>query len=208
MNFILARRGRLPEALAHMRNDSILSIAEPRVAATKSRAKGKSRFTTLPRQASTYAGAAFATAMIAVVVNALVLQHERHPSPFFGASAEDGVARPVEHTASPSVASTSAPVSPPPRPTDLAGSSEAANAHASDPIGDVLRGPAVKDNQKLVASAQTSLAKLGYVVKTNGVAGAETMTALRDFEKSHGMPVSTDITPRLVKQLSAAAASR
>ena len=54
-------------------------------------------------------------------------------------------------------------------------------------------------------AAQTALAKLGYPVKPDGNDGAATQQALRDFERVHSLPLSTEITPRLVKQLSVAA---
>ena len=54
-------------------------------------------------------------------------------------------------------------------------------------------------------AAQTALAKLGYAVKADGTQGAATDQALREFEKAHGLPISTEVTPHLVKQLSSAA---
>ena len=57
----------------------------------------------------------------------------------------------------------------------------------------------------MIVAAQTALAKLGYAVKADGTHGAATDQALREFEKAHGLPISTEVTPHLVKQLSAAA---
>ncbi len=59
----------------------------------------------------------------------------------------------------------------------------------------------------MTASAQASLVKLGYAVKIGGAANAETLAAIRDFEKSHGLPIATEINSRLVHALAAAAAS-
>ena len=47
--------------------------------------------------------------------------------------------------------------------------------------------------------------KLGYPVKPDGNEGAATEQALRDFERAHGLSPSTEITERLVKQLTQAA---
>ena len=58
-----------------------------------------------------------------------------------------------------------------------------------------------------MATAQNALVKLGYPIKTGAVPGADTAAALRDFEKAHGLPISTEVTPRLVKLLNAAATS-
>jgi peptidoglycan hydrolase-like protein with peptidoglycan-binding domain len=80
-------------------------------------------------------------------------------------------------------------------------------ARASDPIGNLLRGEATGDDSHLILAAQNALAKLGYLVKADGNDGAATHQALREFEKAHGLPPSTEITPRLVKQLAAAARS-
>jgi peptidoglycan hydrolase-like protein with peptidoglycan-binding domain len=49
------------------------------------------------------------------------------------------------------------------------------------------------------------LAKLGYPVKPDGKEGAATEQALRDFERTHGLPRATEISERLVKQLTLAA---
>ena len=59
-------------------------------------------------------------------------------------------------------------------------------------------------SSRLTLAAQNALLKLGYVVKPNGVAGPDTLSALRDLEKSHGLPASTEITARLVKTLTSA----
>ena len=73
-----------------------------------------------------------------------------------------------------------------------------------DPITDVLRGTGSRDSQKLISTAQKALVKLGYSIEVTGAQGAETTAALRDFEKSHGLPVSIEVTARLVKLLNAA----
>ena len=57
----------------------------------------------------------------------------------------------------------------------------------------------------MIQAAQSALAKLGYPVKADGVEGTATEQALREFERSHGLPVTTEVTPRLMKQLTAAA---
>ena len=154
-----------------------------------------------PKQVSSYAGAAMAAAMVGILINALALQREHHPSPFF-TGAPSGVAAPAK-TAPPVVAAGDAASNtplPPPRPA-----AEASVAHASDPIGDVLKGSGAKETQKLVMSVQTALAKLGYSVKATGTAGPETTNAIREFEKARNLPISVEITPRLLKSLTSAA---
>jgi peptidoglycan hydrolase-like protein with peptidoglycan-binding domain len=68
-----------------------------------------------------------------------------------------------------------------------------------------LRGGDAKDGTHLTMAAQTALIKLGFALKADGVEGASTEQAIAQFERAHGLAASSEITPRLVKQLSAAA---
>jgi peptidoglycan hydrolase-like protein with peptidoglycan-binding domain len=76
---------------------------------------------------------------------------------------------------------------------------------APDPIAELLAGETSSDASRLTLAAQTALAKLGYPVKPDGKEGAATEQALREFERAHGLPPATEITERLVKQLTQAA---
>jgi hypothetical protein len=155
-----------------------------------------------------YLGAALSVALIGIGVNALLLQRERHPAPLFG------LAAPKLPSPSPAPAAPQKPVSaednappaqspealPPARPAEAAGSSPS----SSDPIANLLAGETHSDS-RLVLAAQTALAKLGYAVKPDGKEGAATQQALREFEHAHGLPPATEISERLVKQLTLAA---
>ena len=158
-------------------------------------------------------GAALAVALVGIGVNALLLQRERHPAPLFGSAPAArpapapapalAVAPPprlasVEHDASPAPAPAALP---PARPAAAAASSPS----SPDPIAALLAGEARSDGSHLVLAAQTALMKLGYTVKPDGNEGAATEQALRDFERAHGLSPSTEITERLVKQLTQAA---
>ena len=157
-----------------------------------------------------YLGAALSVALIGIGVNALLLQRERHPAPLFGfappkpaaaapAPAETPAPKRAEDAAPPAQLS---PIVPPTRPADAA----AGSASVSDPIADLLAGETHSDAaSRLTQTAQTALAKLGYPVKPDGKEGAATEQALRDFEHAHGLPPATEITERLVKQLTLAA---
>jgi len=79
-----------------------------------------------------------------------------------------------------------------------------AAARVPDQIGALLRGNPIGDGSRLVRSAQIALAKLGYPVKADGAEDGATRRALRDFERAHGLVLTTEINPALVKQLSAA----
>jgi len=90
---------------------------------------------------------------------------------------------------------------PPARPPEPVQSS----VPAADPIAELLAGQTSSDSSRLTLAAQTALAKLGYSVKPDGKEGAATEQALREFEHAHGLPAATEITERLVKQLTQAA---
>ena len=157
-----------------------------------------------------YLGAALSVALIGIGVNALLLQRERHPAPLFGFAPPKPPAAPAPaETPAPKRASAvdaappaqPSPAVPPTRPADAAEGS----ASASDPIADLLAGETHSDASRLTLTAQTALAKLGYPIKPDGKEGAATEQALRDFEHAHGLPPATEITERLVKQLTLAA---
>jgi hypothetical protein len=158
-----------------------------------------------------YLGAALFAALVGIGVNALLLQRERHPAPLFGyaapqvPSAAPAPAPPppqkpasTEDNAPPAQPSV---VLPPARTAESAGSSPS----GSDPIAELLAGEPHGDSSRLTLAAQTALAKLGYPVKPDGKEGSATEQALREFERAHGLPPATEITERLVKQLTAAA---
>ena len=158
-----------------------------------------------------YLGGAMFAALVGIGVNALLLQRERHPAPLFGyaapklPSATPAPAPPppqkpasTEDTAPPAQPSATLP---PARPAESAGSSSS----ASDPIAELLAGEPHGDATRLTLAAQTALAKLGYPVKPDGKEGSATEQALREFERARGLPPGTEITERLVKQLTAAA---
>lgn len=54
----------------------------------------------------------------------------------------------------------------------------------------------------LVKRVQNGLTQLGYKIgPIDGIAGAKTIEAIRDFERNQGMAVSGKITPALTKRL-------
>lgn len=192
----------MSEALARVRNNSIL--VRP--------AKARGAFRGIVRRladsarvlsAGVYIGAAFSALLVGIGVNALLLQRERHPAPLF---------RPAGRHASP--ASSALPVRPPvsadlvpaastPAPAPPKPATGEERPRPPDQIGELLRE--IPRDDRVILAAQSALARLGYPVKLDGVEGIATEQALRDFERSHGLPVTTDVTPRLVKQLTVAA---
>ena len=196
----------MPEALARSRNDSVLS-RPPR----KDR-EGFVRILIRPflsRPARTIAGATLAAILTGIVVNALVMQKERHSAPFFAAPKPAAPAAEPPARLAPALAESAPAVTEPPvRPANLGAAADPAPlppSRSGDPIRDLLRGEPVKEATHLTISAQNALIKLGFAIKADGVEGASTGQAILQFERAHGLTLSSEITARLVKQLSAAA---
>ncbi len=161
--------------------------------------------------ARVYVAAAVLALLAGIGVNAVVLQSQRHPAPIFAPAPAKISPAPLNAIAAPSPPApdagreAAAPVpAAPARPAPAA----ATASRSTDQIGNWLRGEGQGDDAHLVLAAQNALVKLGYTVKADGNEGAATHQALRDFERAHGLPLTTDITPRLVKQLEAAARSQ
>jgi hypothetical protein len=209
----------LPEALARSRNDSVLS--RPTARGTR-RGERLSFAQTIVRRfkskpSRTIAGATLAAIMTGIVVNAMLLQHSHRIQPVeLPATAKPeapAAATPAAATGSANTTAnaeaTPAPAVPPSRPNDLGSLIEATatGPHSSDPIRDLLRGDSggAGEAKHLTIAAQNALVKLGYSIKADGVAGSSTLQAIEQFERSRGLTVASEITPKLVKQLTAAA---
>jgi hypothetical protein len=199
----------LPEALARSQNDSVLS--RPARPSPRKGGDGLARTfmrALLTRPARTIAGATLAAVLTGIVVNALLMQKERHSAPFFAAPRPAAVvAEPPARPANAVVESAPAVAVPPARPIDLSTSTDPVPVpppRSGDPIRDLLRGDA-RDSGHLTAAAQNALIKLGFAIKADGVEGASTEQAIQQFERTHGLAATSEITPRLVKQLSSAA---
>ncbi len=201
----------MSEALARVRNDSILVRPEKAPRAGRGIVwRLVARACALPPRV--YLGAALSALLAGIGVNALLLQRERHPAPLFARAQRHTtpapsnpapVRAPASADGAPDASSQTLtpPALPPAKPT--AGAD--APVRPPDQIGDLLRGEPRGDDSRLTLAAQSALAKLGYPVKADGVEGAATDQALRDFARSHGLRVTTELTPHLVKQLTAAA---
>ena len=75
--------------------------------------------------------------------------------------------------------------------------------HASPARSPAQRPPRRPVPSKSVLAAQRALVKLGFVLNPDGVAGATTRQAIERYERDHGLPVHGDLTPALMRQLSA-----
>jgi hypothetical protein len=158
-----------------------------------------------PKKKSTIAGAALAAMMIGIVVNALALQHGRRlalaPVPTAVAALKPSAPSLAPVVRPPAAVEEAPTPEPRPAPMKLALARE---PKSDDAIADFLRAQA-PDKRRLTLSAQEALAKLGFSVKATGALDSHTRSALLEFEKSHHIAASTEISARLVRALKAAA---
>ena len=197
----------MPEASARLRHEPTLVGRTRPAAERKSSAVVASALQRLgATPARGYAAAALTAALVGIVVNALALQHARHPAPFFVHAPIVAAPAPTPAQApAQAAAETSAPPAAPTPPARPVQFGAAAASGGDDAIADMLRADQEQEAQKRLVAAQAALVRLGYVVKADGEPSAATSTALRDFERAHGLPPSNDVTARLLKTLSAAA---
>ena len=168
------------------------------------------------------AAAAFA-AVGAIIANAVFMQAGRHPSPMFGSAVNGPVAvaipllprpRPAEAALKPSglkppeVRSTelkpadlvAAPVKPAAaaQPATNGTRSPAAMpvSSRSDPLADLIIA------SRRVAAVQRALTEFGYgQLKPTGTVGSDTAAAIQKFERERKMPVTGQMSERLVREL-------
>jgi hypothetical protein len=179
------------------------------------------------------AGALALAAIVAIIANALFMQAGRHPAPMFGtlttlpAGASPVVAsvpasllprpRPVEAD---TVLSETRPVEP-----------KAADPKAADPMTSLVKTtstvqaataniprppmtvpvssrfdsvPVSTGGSHRVAAVQRALTEYGYgQLKPTGVVGSDTQVAIQKFEKARKLPVTGQVSDRLVHELAA-----
>jgi len=157
----------------------------------------------------TVAAAAALAAVVAIMTNALFLQAGRHPSPMFGTafispapiSAPLPRVRPPEADPRPSEVSTvetpaPAPVKAATPPSSASRAPAAAAAHRADPVGDLI------NSTRRIAAVQRALTDYGYgQLKPTGVLGTDTQAAIQKFEKDRKLPITGQITDRLIKDI-------
>jgi putative peptidoglycan binding protein len=165
-------------------------------------------------------------AIIAIIANALFLQAGRHPAPMFGSvtilpAVAMSPAGPLPRSR-PAEADASQPESRP------AADFRVAEPKAADPLGNLVKttvaapgssiniprppvaipvshvdgAPASAVGSRRVAAVQRALTENGYgQLKLTGVAGPETQAAIQKFERARKLPVTGQVSDRLMREL-------
>jgi hypothetical protein len=168
------------------------------------------------------AGALAFAAVSAIIANAMFMQAGHHPSPMFGTTVPMAAApanplprpRPAEATLRPAdvklaevrpaevkpaaavsvMVKTNAAVAPattarPPAPIPV--------SSRGDPVGDLIVA------SRRVAAVQRALTDYGYgQLKPTGNVGSETQAAIQKFERDRKLPITGQMSDRLVRELS------
>jgi hypothetical protein len=177
------------------------------------------------------AGVLAFAAVSAIIANALFLQAGHHPSPMFGsvvAIPAAGLApasplprpRPVELAAKP--AETPPPES---KPVEIKSAEikpaepKAAEPKAADPLANLVKAtaatpvtsnvprppapiPTAAQGARRVAAVQRVLTEYGYgQLKPTGTIGSDTQAAIQKFERERKLPVTGQMSDRLVRDL-------
>jgi hypothetical protein len=169
------------------------------------------------------AGTVALAAVVAIIVNALFLQAGRHPAPMFGsvvtlpAVASASVnplprPRPIEADASLPEARPADPRVADPL-ANLVKTTSTVQATSANiprppmtvPISSRVDSvPASGVGSHRVAAVQRALTEYGYgQLKPTGVVGSDTQAAILKFEKARRLPVTGQVSDRLVRELAA-----
>ena len=141
-------------------------------------------------------------AVTAIIVNALFLQAGRHPAPMF-ASTVTNLPAPAPPKVAPVATETASPL-PRPRPTE-ADDQSTDMPRPDDPMGSLVRAtsmPAASSSSARVVAVQRALTDYGYgQIKPTGTIGADTQAAIQRFERERKMPITGQMSDRLVREL-------
>ncbi|MBG0809194.1 peptidoglycan-binding protein [Methylosinus sp. H3A] len=156
---------------------------------------------------------------IGVPLNALYFQDGRHPAPLFRSFAPEPHAQaeaqaplpPVRpQAAAPTQAAAVQPAPAPHAPVmakPQAAKPEPTRAEKRDTIGALLgkdahkEAPKTDEADKNVLSAQRALAKLGFALRPDGKMGGATKQAIEKFERDNHLPVTGEVTAKLLRKL-------
>lgn len=196
------------------RRRKAVSPAAARAAENREKLLGVARYV-IDNPLRVFGTATLAAIAVSFTMNALFNQQGRHPAPLFQASNEAAAPAPQPAATAP----TQLVALPPERPADLPAKKEpvaapaAATPQGRDAIGDLLRGGVVttppadpkQEQTRSVAAIQRALNRLGYgPIKADGVYGSGTKLAIERFERDRKLPVTGEVSPRMLKELASA----
>jgi hypothetical protein len=170
----------------------------------------------------TVAGALAFAAVGAIIVNAVFLQAGRHPAPMFGSitvmPASSSSANPLPRPR-PVEADAAQPESRPAEPRAVDPLANLVKTTSAAPVMStaVPRPPAAipifshndtaaipGGGSRRVAAVQRALTEYGYgQLKPTGIAGSDTQAAIQKFERTRKLPVTGQVSDRLVRELAA-----
>ena len=144
-------------------------------------------------------------ASVIIVVNAVFLQSGPHPAPFFANPAAQLQAadnRPTA-TVTPPAKTVEKPVETPAvRPAAPSRTPHGSQARRNDPIGDLI-GASVTSPAR-IAAVQRVLSDFGYgQLRASGTLDEPTSAAIQKFEGDHKLPVTGQLSDRLLNELAA-----
>ncbi len=172
------------------------------------------------------AGGIAVIAVIAVIVNALFLQAGRHPAPIFGSVTAFPAAAmvPANHRPRPRPLEADASQAEPRSTAD----NKVVDPKAADPLGSLVKttnavptaqniiprppvaipvshvdvtAPSAAGSRRVVA-VQRALTEYGFgQLKATGVVGSDTQAAIQKFERARKLPVTGQVSDRLVREL-------
>jgi hypothetical protein len=129
-------------------------------------------------------------ASVIIIVNAVFLQSGSHPAPF--------VANPRPSQATTTDAPAHLERTALPRPIVTAVTPQPVAARRDDPIADLI-GPSPR-----IAAVQRVLSDYGYgQIRPSGILDDATSSAIEKFEREHKLPVTGEVSDRLVRNLTA-----
>ena len=145
----------------------------------------------------------------AILANALYRQPGPHPAPIFSVKPRPVAVEPAEivpplprtRPVAAAKQDIAVPAQPAPAeaPRTALKSESPRPASRPDPIADILAGPSPR-----VVAIQRALADFGYgPLKATGNYGTDTIAAVKKFERDRKMPITGQISPRLLQELSA-----
>jgi hypothetical protein len=141
-------------------------------------------------------------ASLIIVVNAVFLQSGSHPAPFFAnpqprSATGESRSRVAESTPPTHSADATRAPQPPPYPPPLAGEGRE-GVRRNDPIAELI-GPSSR-----IMAVQRALSDYGYgQIKQSGILDAATSAVIEKFEREHKLPVTGQVSDRLVSDLAA-----